>query len=173
MIFLNLKTNMNTNNLGKARQDAHPKGTKRYYKDVNREDTIGIAGEIAFGNRYNLTPDLEIRPMGDGHVDFKINVEDKKIITIDVKTAQKAYNLLIKKWEIDKASDILVLAHYIDNDNIEFLGWSTRKIMKQQPIKVFSSLGIENYFLSKDKLNSMEMLDELFTKASIQQILDK
>ena len=155
---------------GIKRQLAHPQGTKRYYKDENKEDIIGISGEIAFGKKYNLKPDLEIKPNGDGHIDFKIKINDEKIITIDIKTAQKAYNLLVKKWEIDKCSDILVLAKYISETNIEFLGWSTRKIMKKQPIKIFSSLGIENYFLHKNELKQMSLLDSLFKNNKINQI---
>lgn len=161
---------LNASLLGTERQNAHPHGTKRYYKDPNKEDIIGIGGEIAFGKRYNLKPDLEIRPMGDNHIDFKIRLNENLIVTIDIKTAQKAYNLLVKKWEINKASDILILAQYINEEQIEFLGWSTRKIMKQQPIKIFSSLGIENYFLHKSKLKPMEDLDYLFKNSKIEQI---
>lgn len=162
---------MNIKKLGEDRQKAHPNGTKRYYKNENTEDIIGIAGEVAFGKRYNLSPDLQIKPNGDNHIDFKIQINDSIIKTIDVKTAQKAYNLLVKKWEIQKASDILVLAEYINEDCINFLGWSTKKIMKKQPIKIFSSLGIENYFLHRNKLNRMEDLDLLFKKCKIKQIL--
>ena len=52
--------------------------------DENKEDIIGISGEIAFGKRYNLKPDLEIKPNGDGHIDFKIRINGDKIITIDI-----------------------------------------------------------------------------------------
>ena len=161
---------MNAIELGKQRQNAHPNGTKRYYKDENTEDIIGIAGEIAFANRYGLSPDLEIRPNGDNHIDFKIKINDYIVKTIDVKTAQKAYNLLVKQWEIDNASDILVLAEYKNENFINFLGWTTKKIMKQQPIKIFSSLGIKNYFLHKNKLNKMEDLDLVFKKCKIKQL---
>ena len=40
--------NKYVNELGKDRQNAHPEGTKRYYDDPNIEDTIGVAGELAF-----------------------------------------------------------------------------------------------------------------------------
>jgi hypothetical protein len=164
--------NIDINELGIQRQNAHIKNsTPRYYKDKNKEDIIGISGEIAFGKRYSLKPDLELRPFGDNHIDFEIQINDVKNITIDVKTAQKAYNLLVKKWEINKCSDILVLAKYINNEDIEFLGWTTKKIMSQQPIKIFSSLGIENYFLPKEKLAPMEDLDYVFKNAKIKQIL--
>jgi hypothetical protein len=64
----------------------------------------------------------------------------------------------------------LVLAKYISEENIEFLGWSTKQIMKKQPIKIFSSLGIENYFLDKKELQNMSMLDRLFQNNKIEQI---
>jgi hypothetical protein len=161
---------LTTESLGKQRQAAHPRGTKRYYKDENVEDIIGITGEIKFGERYNLKPDLEIKPNGDGHVDFKVKFNDKTIVTIDVKTAQKAYNLLVKEWEIDKCSDILVLCKYNGENNVEFLGWTTKKIMKEQPKKVFSSLNINNYYLHYTKLNKMEMLDLMFSKSKVEQL---
>lgn len=161
---------MNAVNLGIARQQAHSNGTKRYYSDENREDIIGLSGEIAFGKKYNLNPDLKIRPNGDNHIDFKIKINDDKIITLDVKTAQKAYNLLIKEWEIDKCSDILILAQFHNEEDIEFLGWSTKKEMKNQPKKIFSSLNINNYYLHKNKLKPMDLLDYLFNNNKIQQI---
>lgn len=161
---------LTTESLGKQRQAAHPHGTKRYYKDENVEDIIGITGEIEFGKRYNLKPDLEIKPNGDGHVDFKVKFNNKTTVTIDVKTAQKAYNLLVKEWEIDKCSDILVLCKYNGENDVEFLGWTTKKIMKKQPKKIFSSLNINNYYLHSSKLNKMEMLDLLFSKSKVEQL---
>lgn len=161
--------NMNVGQLGTQRQNAHPTGTQRYYADPNKEDTIGIAGEIAFGKIYNLKPDLTIKPLGDDHIDFKIKINGGRIATIDVKTAQKAYNLLIKKWEIEKCADVLVLAQYLEG-KINFIGWTTRHIMSIQPTKVFSSLGIENYYLHRDNLNQMETLDRFFAKHQVEQI---
>lgn len=160
-------------NLGTDRQKAHPNGTKRYYENENLEDIIGIAGEIAFGKKYNLIPDTSIRPEGDGHVDFKISFQEKKIITFDIKTAQKAYNLLIKEWEIDDCADCLILAEYKEG-NIKFLGWTTKKIMKSQPKKTFSTLKIINYYLHQSKLYSMERIDKFFTNNTdkIKQILN-
>ena len=153
-------------NIGKDRQKAHPHGTKRYYKDENKEDVIGIAGEIAFGKLYDLDPDLEIKPNGDNHIDFNLLINDIKV-TIDIKTAQKPFNLLIKKWEIEKCADVLVLAKYLDIDNIEFIGWTTKKIMKKQPTKVFSSLNIENYYLHHTELFKMKDLDKLLKREGI------
>lgn len=157
--------------LGKLRQGAHTNSpSKRLYKDKNLEHIIGITGEIKFGERYNLKPDLEIRPNGDGGVDFKVKFNDKTIVTIDIKTSQKAWCLLVKEWEINKCSDILVLCKYNGENDVEFLGWTTKKVMKQQPTKVFSSLNINNYYLHNSELNKMEMLDLLFSKSKVEQL---
>lgn len=160
--------------LGIARQKAHLNGTKRYYNDENKEDTIGVAGELAFANRYGLEIDRTIRPDGDNHVDFKVKVlTDNKYFTIDVKTATKPYNLLIKEWEIDVCADCIVLADY-NNGNPKFIGWESKKVMKNQPKKVFSSLGIVNYYLHSSRLQPMETLDGFFftNRGNIVQLFD-
>ena len=149
--------------MGKDRQDAHPNGTKRYYDDPNLEDTIGIAGEIEFAKRYGFKVDDRILPDGDGHIDFTVS-KNGKTATIDVKTAQKAYNLLVKEWEIKDCADILVLAEYKDGV-VNFLGWETKDVMKDMPVKVFSSLNIKNYYRHHSQLRSMSRLDELLKDA--------
>ena len=149
--------------IGEQRQSAHPQGTPRYYKDPNTEDTIGVAGELAFAKMYKLEIDDSIRPEGDAHVDFKVKINDSEV-TIDVKTAQKAYNLLIKEWEIEDCANILVLAKYKSNEEIEFLGWETKDVMRIMPKKVFSSLGIKNYYRHWNQLRPMCQLDELLGK---------
>jgi hypothetical protein len=169
---MNKDMKLDVESLGVFRQQAHPNGTPRYYENENKEDIIGIAGEIAFAERYGLKPDLEIRPLGDGHVDFEIESNGKKILTIDVKTARKPYNLLIKKLEMERAADIFVLAKYSEEGKVDFLGWTTKEIMKGQPIKVFSSLGIENYYLHVSGLKKMELLDEYFKNNDIRQIIN-
>lgn len=148
--------------LGEKRQNAHPNGTPRYYDDPNIEDTIGVRGEAAFAKRYNLNVDKRILPEGDDHIDFIVEVNNQKV-SIDLKTAQKAYNLLIKEWEIDKCADILVLAEYT-NGEINFLGWETKEIMKLMPKKVFSRLNIKNHYRHKNDLRPMSQLDRLLPR---------
>ena len=147
-----------SHSLGIARQNAHPNGTPRYHKDPNLEDIIGMAGELAFGKRYSLNVDKSIRPNGDGHVDFRAIKNSGDTFTIDIKTAIKAYNLLIKEWEIDKCASVLVLAQYDPaNEEVSLLGWQTKRFMKTMPKQIFSSLGIVNYFCHRDKLRSMDV----------------
>lgn len=145
--------------LGKARQDAHPFGTPRYYDDPNSEDILGMKGELAFESRYGLKADRSIRPDGDGHVDFITTVDGKRL-TIDVKTARKPYHLLIKDHEINCCADINVLAGVNpETEEIQFLGWASKDQMKECPRKFFSSLRILNYYKKVSDLNPMSELD--------------
>ena len=146
--------------LGKARQGAHPEGTPRLYDDPNTEDIMGVAGELAFAKLYGLEVDREVRPEGDGHVDFWLKMNDR-MVSVDVKVARKPVNLLIKKWEIDDMADIAVLGHYKDEEDIEFLGWETKGIMRLMPFKVWKPLNIEAYYRHSSQLRPMHQLDNL------------
>jgi hypothetical protein len=141
--------------LGMCRQAAHPNGTPRFFGDKDLEDCIGIAGEIAFAKKFNLIIDTTIRPEGDGHVDFKTSIG-----TIDVKTARKAFNLLVKEWEMPKCADILVLAKFNDYLDIEFLGWETKEKMATMQIKDFG-YGIRNYYRNRVLLKPIEELEKM------------
>lgn len=144
---------MQAKELGELRQNAHPTGTKRFYSDPNTEDRIGAAGELAFAKQYGLDVDEEARPGGDGHIDFKVGK-----VTIDVKTARKAYNLLVKEWEIDKAADVLVLGQYINDEHVEFLGWIHRENLRMRDKKDFGK-GIVSYYVAAGNLNPMKDLE--------------
>jgi hypothetical protein len=155
---------MNPTLIGTDRQSAHPNGTPRYYTDKNTEDIIGAAGEISLGHRYSFKIDDAIKPQGDGHVDFRVIINYKgktREVTIDVKTARKPYNLLVKEWELPHCADILVLAKYNDDGTVDFLGWAGKKDMAKCPVKVFSSLGIRNYYKPCSELRKMSELDEI------------
>ncbi len=99
--------------------------------------------------------DESIRPEGDGHVDFSTPIG-----SIDVKTARKAYHLLVKAWEMENAADFIVLAQFKDLEHIEFLGWDTKEIMRLMPIKDFG-YGIKNYYRHSSQLRPMSQLRDL------------
>jgi len=143
--------------VGRERQDIH-KGhsTARFFKDKYEEDTIGVAGERCFGIEFNMPVDIQSRLTGDLGVDFKYYNK-----TIDVKTARKAYNLLVKTHEIDRCADILVLAKFNDFDDINLLGWTTADEMKKCPRKDFG-YGIVNYYKSANELNHIDELKRMF-----------
>jgi len=146
--------------LGKARQGAHPKGTPRLYEDPNTEDIMGVAGELAFAKRYGLEVDREIRPDGDGHVDFWVGIRGR-MVSVDVKVSKKPYNLLIKEWEIDAMADIAVLGRYISNEEVEFIGWETKGIMRLMPKRKWPPLDNLNYYRHASQLRPMVQLDAL------------
>jgi len=146
--------------LGKARQGAHPKGTPRLYDDPNTEDIIGVAGELAFAKIYGLEVDREIRPEGDGCVDFWVDINGNKV-SIDVKVARKPMNLFIKEWLIHDMADIVVLGRYVSEKDIEFIGWETKGIMKLMPCKSFPPLNVGTYYRRASQLRPMCQLDKM------------
>jgi len=117
---------------------------------------VGLLGEVAFGLKFGLSVDLSDRPSGDEY-DFKIGG-----ITIDVKTARKAYNLLREAHK--PHADILVLAQYLNEDKILFKGWEYDEAMLKQHIKDFG-YNIKNHFKPSTRLRPMaelqEMIDEI------------
>ena len=147
--------------LGKARQAIH-KGhsTPRFFDDENTEDIIGAYGEVAFSQLVGFPVDSELRPDGDNGRDFEVPL----MFRIDVKTARKPFNLLVKVKEIDRPVDIYILSKFSDETKeIEFIGWQWRSVMKQQPTKDFG-YGIVNHYMSANKLRPMS---ELLSRISV------
>ena len=62
---------------------------------------IGLVGESEFANQFNYKIDEKLRPSGDGGKDF-----NSPLGLIDIKTARKAFNLIVEKGKVD--SDIYV-----------------------------------------------------------------
>jgi len=151
--------------LGKQRQKVHIiNSSRRFFEDKNEEDIIGITGELAFEKLFKLPMDRSLYENGDDHVDFTYNHKGRDV-TIDVKTARKAFNILIKEWEIDKAADIIVLCQF-DNFKITFLGWESLKIMKTMPVKDFG-YGIRNYYRNIKACRTMDEMYQFFIRNKI------
>lgn len=114
-------------------------------------ELVGLAGEWQFALEFGMVMDLTERVNGDGKVDFHTPIG-----TIDVKTARKAYNLLI---EVNRPhADILVLAAYDDETGeAELLGWESYQEMRRAPYKDFG-YGIVNHYKSVSALRSMDEL---------------
>lgn len=122
---------------------------------------IGLLGEWEFSKITKLPMDTSLRPSGDRGIDFKIG-----ILTIDIKTARLAYNLLRERNK--PHANVLVLARYIEKDsNIVFLGWEFDHVMLQQPYKDFG-YGIINHYKAVELLKPM---DKLYS--TIKMLLDK
>ena len=115
---------------------------------------IGLKGEEEFGKEFNLELDDKLRPEGDGGRDFP-----SKIGIIDVKTARKAYNLIVERDKV--VSDVYVLAMYIDHeDSAKLLGWATSKEVLKAPAKDFGYC-IINHYIPKNDLHSIEDLKKI------------
>ena len=98
---------------------------------------IGLLGEVRFSELYNLSVDLTIKPKGDKGVDFYTPIG-----TIDVKTAQKPYNLLVEHNKV--VADIYALYSYTPPDIIRFLGWYYGELISISPTS-YSIYGILNH----------------------------
>jgi hypothetical protein len=120
---------------------------------------VGVSGEFAFGNKFNLKVDDSIKPSGDKGVDFVIDLtvgEEQRSFTVDVKTARLPYNLLL---EVGKpVVDIYVLADYNNGDSM-LLGWEWGIKLSQASSKDFG-YGVINHYISALDLRPMDELYE-------------
>jgi len=145
--------------IGADRQACHEgHSTPRFYDDKNTEDVIGIKGELAFAEFSGLQPDLDIKPEGDNGVDFNFKV-GSRCLTIDVKTARKPYNLLLKESEAKRCADIIVLAGIKEN-TVWFIGWEHKSLMLLMNRKTFG-YKIMNYYRAASQLRTMDQLKNL------------
>lgn len=124
-------------------------------------ELVGLAGEAQFAKEFRCTLDTELRPAGDHGHDFLMNTDTGHIVTVDIKTARKPYNLLLEARARHTAF-IYVLAHYIDEHHVKLLGWTTGRIMRSCPIKDFG-YGIHNHYLPAAQLRPMRSLHHLLT----------
>lgn len=146
-------TDAESDPIGKARQSTHRTNTtERFYDDENLENKIGAKAEIAFGRLSGIPVDTNSYLTGDGNVDFKVLFRDK-VLTVDVKGARNPLYLFVKEKDIDNCATILVLAEVL-GDEVMFLGWATRKMMRASPVRDFG-YGIRNHYLPASNLRSM------------------
>lgn len=112
---------------------------------------VGLAGELAFSELFDMPIDLRSLAAGDKGVDFNTRVG-----TVDVKTARKAYNMIVEKGKI--IADIYVLASYDGKDKAaELLGWEYGEAIKTWPVKDFG-YGIFNHYKHVSALKPMSDL---------------
>ena len=121
----------------------------------NDYELIGLLGEYAFQMWSGKPMDFTIRPGGDDKIDFILHTG----ITVDVKSARKAYNLFRECGK--KHADILVLAHVHSNELVSLLGWEYGVIMAMQPSKEFG-YGIRNHYMPARSLKPMSKLKDLW-----------
>jgi len=114
---------------------------------------VGMVGEAQFAKEFNFKLDKELRPEGDGGKDFSCSLG-----TIDVKTARKAFNLIVEEGHV--RADIHILAQYNENkETATLLGWAYKKEVLDAPKKDFG-YGVINHYIPKNKLRSIESLKQ-------------
>ena len=117
-------------------------------------EAIGMLGEWEFAKATGIFPDLSERIDGDAGVDFIIPLT----FTVDVKTARKAYHLIHEAGR--SFADIYVLAEHDDQTGqTRLVGWEFGTILKRAPVRDFG-YGIENHYIHRDNLRSMQELIE-------------
>lgn len=114
---------------------------------------IGLMGEVEFAKATGFMLDLERKPGGDSGFDFVIPLDFK----IDVKTAEKAFNLIHEAGKPFRA-DIYVLAKYDPSlHTTTLIGWEFASVLKAAPTKDFGH-GVINHYIPVAKLRPMESL---------------
>lgn len=109
---------------------------------------VGLAGEIAFSQAYGFPIDLRLISDGDNGIDFTTPAG-----TVDVKTARKAYNLIIEQGKV--FADIYVLAQYNNHTmSAALIGWEWGENIKKWEVKDFG-YGIINHYRSAKSLKCM------------------
>lgn len=128
-------------------------------------ELIGLRGEEALCREFGGSVDLTDRPRGDGGKDKIMNlwgwvrgVQRAASFAVDVKTARRAYNLIVEHGKITDPNMIYVLGAYIEPaDRVVLLGWEWGDIMRQQPVKDFG-YGVINHFKPRAELQSLDRL---------------
>lgn len=115
-------------------------------------EEVGLAGEMAFGMFCGQCPDFSDKPAGDGGIDFVVPL----LYTVDVKTAQKAHNLIHEAGK-EMPADIYVLAEH-KNGAATLVGWEWRKRLLSAPTKDFG-YGVVNHYIGRESLRPMSDLD--------------
>ena len=118
-------------------------------------DLVGVAGERAFAKTFDLPLDGQMRPSGDGGVDFML----PNGLTVDVKTFRRPLNLLREAGR--EEAEILVLAGYDDSTgNAELIGWEWDHELVTCPTRDFGH-GILNHYKPAEELRPIGELHQL------------
>jgi hypothetical protein len=141
--------------LARMREEAHLGQSSSAPMSVDYE-LVGLVPEIVFGEVLGLPLDLEIRPLGDGGADYTTPGG-----TVDVKGAQKPYNIL-RPIGTKNPADIIVLAGWVAEipDAAFFLGWEYDAIVVQQSPERWPEYVINHIYPSR-KLRPMSAIREV------------
>ena len=145
--------------LGRARSAGHGhRNNYRFYADPAEENIIGVECEEFFGLAFGLPLDREIRPEGDGGVDYIVHFKGEPT-TIDIKGSKKPYHLPLKVEDAHHCADWLVLIEYINKQHKRIIGWCTREEILSSRIGYIGP--VHCYLRPADQLRSLKSLCEL------------
>ena len=86
-------------------------------------------------------------------------------LSIDVKTYQRPYHLLVKVDEMPTCAYLLVLCHF-DYGMVSILGWETRGIMSMMPTREFVP-GIRSHYRLREQLRPIRQLADLLAMRDV------
>jgi hypothetical protein len=118
-------------------------------------EEIGLAGEIAFARWAEVEPDLTLRPMGSGSVNFKIN--GKKI---NVSTARTPTYLIVERHKA-KADVYVLYAYREQTRDARAIGWASKDEVQKASIRDAGGMGIKSYTIPHQLLHPMPELREV------------
>jgi hypothetical protein len=121
--------------------------------DKGETHVRGLKGEIAFADFYGLKPDLQIRPEGDGGVDFEVEWLGDDV-TVDVKTTTYTGNpgLLVRENAANRA-DRYVLA-IVDGTEVRLVGFASCDTMLDAPVTEHTG-HMRNHMVRADDLRAL------------------
>lgn len=135
------------------------------YREDGRNWILGAMGEIAFSMWTGLPMnDEHITEYGDNGLDFWLNFDKLKL---DVKVAEKPYNLLEKVHKIKRGncSDVYVLGRAnISTGWVSFLGFEYVEALQDAPEKLFHENGKIDKYIHWTTLRSLAELETLLRR---------
>jgi hypothetical protein len=138
-----------------AKRTALHAGQKSQRQLSTDYEVVGLAGEEAFAAFSGLEVDTEDRPEGDDGADFTVPLR------IDVKTARKAFNLIVEEGKV--RADVYVLAEYDDEHGTRLIGWEWGQEVSQAPCKDFG-FAIVSHYIPATSLRPMDSLLRLLRR---------
>jgi hypothetical protein len=129
---------------------------------------VWLSGEIALAELTGIVPDFCNKFNGDGGVDshFILNInENKKRMTINIKTSKKPYNLLAEDKR--NKADIYILAHYFpETKRSNLLGWEFGSVLYKAPfIDIPVKDGVKQFHaIPLHKLRDIQILKDRMVK---------
>lgn len=126
-------------------------------------EAVGVAGEIAFSLFGGMKVDEKPRSRGDKGVDFRHS------LTIDVKTARRANNLIVEVGKVK--ADLYVLCEWDDaTETATLLGWAWGWEVSRWPVDdgtLFKN-GIRNHYRAASALHPMAWLARILGRTEVQ-----